>query len=86
MYGYSIIKAANERSNGAFEWKEGTIYPCLHRMEEAELISGDWRLASNGRNRKYYCISEKGRERASAKLVEWNAFRKAVDAVLSKKS
>ena len=34
MYGYEIIRLVNERTNGAFEWKEGTLYPCLHRLEE----------------------------------------------------
>ncbi len=84
MYGYQIIKTANERSGGAFEWKEGTLYPCLHRLEEAELVVGDWQLASNGRNRKYYNLSEKGALLASAKLAEWEAFRKAVDLTLAK--
>ena len=35
MYGYEIIKLVNERTDGAFQWKEGTLYPCLHRLEEA---------------------------------------------------
>lgn len=85
MYGYQIIKTANERSSGAFEWKEGTLYPCLHRLETAELVVGDWQLAGNGRNRKYYNITEKGRAFAAAKLSEWEAFRKAVDQTLSSK-
>ena len=84
MYGYQIIKTANERSSGALEWKEGTLYPCLHRLEKAELVIGDWQLASNGRNRKYYSISPKGLELAAAKLAEWVAFHKAVNAALSK--
>ena len=84
MYGYQIIKTANERSGGAFEWKEGTLYPCLHRLEKAELVIGDWQLASNGRNRKYYSLAEKGLELAAAKVAEWESFRKAVDMTIGK--
>lgn len=82
MYGYQIIKTANERSDGAFEWKEGTLYPCLHRLEDAGLVVGDWQLAGNGRNRKYYSLSEMGRDLAISKVAEWEAFRKAVDLTL----
>jgi DNA-binding PadR family transcriptional regulator len=84
LYGYMIIKTANERSKGAFEWKEGTLYPCLHRLEAAGLIEGDWQLANNGRNRKYYAVTAKGRELVAAKLQEWAAFSKAVDDTLGK--
>jgi len=82
LYGYQIIKLANERSKGAFEWKEGTLYPCLHRLETAALVEGDWQLAANGRNRKYYAITAKGSELLAAKVAEWQAFHKAVNAVL----
>ena len=45
MYGYEIIKHVNERTNGQFQWKEGTLYPCLHRMEGEGLLSSEWRHA-----------------------------------------
>jgi len=83
LYGYQIIKEASSRSGGLFEWNEGTLYPCLHRLEAAGMIDGDWQLAENGRNRKYYKISAKGREAAAARQAEWNAFRKAADAVFA---
>jgi len=42
MYGYEIIKVVNDRTNGAFAWKEGTLYPCLHRMEGGGMIASEW--------------------------------------------
>jgi len=42
MYGYEMVKTVNARTNGLLEWKEGTLYPALHRLEAAGLISGHW--------------------------------------------
>jgi len=59
MYGYEIIKMVNERTNGEFQWKEGTLYPCLHRLEEEGLIASSWEL-STSKPRKYYALTKKG--------------------------
>ncbi len=82
MYGYEIIKLVNEKSNQAFEWKEGTLYPCLHRMEAEGLIDSEWRTADNGRDRKYYAITRKGAKLLTEKVSEWAVFTKAVNAIL----
>ena len=42
MYGYEMVKVVNARTNGLLEWKEGTLYPALHRLEAAGLVSGHW--------------------------------------------
>ena len=82
MYGYEIIKVVNERTNQAFQWKEGTLYPCLHRLEGAKLIESEWRTAENGKNRKYYTVTRKGRVLLKDKAKEWASFSVAVDMLL----
>lgn len=82
MYGYEIIKLVNARTNGAFEWKEGTLYPCLHRLEEAGLVRSEWRTADTGRKRKYYVATGKGARMLDDKLAEWGAFASAVNTLL----
>lgn len=82
MYGYEIIRVVNERTHGEFEWKEGTLYPCLHRMECAGLIASEWNEADNGRKRKYYAITRKGAALLKDKTGEWTAFTSTVNAVL----
>jgi len=82
MYGYEIIQVVNERSGNAFQWKEGTLYPCLHRLEAAGVIKGSWHTASSGRQRKYYAITRKGRALLQDKAGEWMAFSKAVTVFL----
>jgi PadR family transcriptional regulator len=81
-YGYEIVKVVNERTDGRFEWKEGTLYPCLHRMEDAGLLAAHWRDAPTGKKRKYYRITRKGRTELSRRTAEWHEFSTAVDAVL----
>lgn len=82
MYGYEIIKVVDERTDGAFQWKEGTLYPCLHRMEADGLIAGEWHEAETGKQRKYYSITRKGTALLKAKTQEWAAFAGAVNAML----
>jgi DNA-binding PadR family transcriptional regulator len=83
MYGYEIIKFVNEKSNNAFQWKEGTLYPCLHRLESAKLIESEWQIAENGKPRKYYTLTRKGAAALAEKKEEWNVFAKSVNALLS---
>jgi len=55
-YGYEIIQLVERLSNGAFQWKDGMLYPVLHRMEKDGLILSRWDRAENGRKRKYYTL------------------------------
>ena len=81
-YGYEIIKTVNQRTNNVFEWKEGTLYPWLHRLEVEGLIQSRWEEAESGHNRKYYKITRKGLGALASKKSEWAAFSKAVNALL----
>jgi PadR family transcriptional regulator PadR len=82
MYGYEIIKTVNQRTNNVFEWREGTLYPWLHRLEGEGLIQSRWEEAESGRNRKYYRITKKGLGALVSKKTEWAAFSKAVNSLL----
>ncbi len=59
-YGYEIIRNVRELSGGELEWKEGMLYPLLHRLEEAELIESYQKASDAGRPRKYYRILPDG--------------------------
>ena len=83
MYGYEIVKVVNERTQGAFQWKEGTLYPCLHQLESDGLLSSVWREAESGKQRKYYRITCKGRAELASRTEEWAAFSKTVTAMLA---
>lgn len=82
MYGYEIIKTVNERTGNAFQWKEGTIYPWLHRLEGDGLICSQWEVPDSGRKRKYYRITSKGQACLADKIQEWSVFAEAVSILL----
>ena len=82
MYGYEIIKIVHERTKKALEWKEGTLYPCLHRLEGAGLVKSQWGASEAGRRRKYYAITKTGLATLKKQAGEWSSFASAVNAVL----
>lgn len=83
MYGYEIVKVVHDRTGGRFEWKEGSLYPCLHRLEAGGLLKSVWRDAPNGKARKYYRITRRGRAELARRTAEWTRFSHAVNVLLS---
>ncbi|MCY6960235.1 PadR family transcriptional regulator [Clostridium brassicae] len=82
MYGYEMIKSIEEKSNGIFSFKEGTLYPILHTLESKNLVESFWEQGDGKRKRKYYKITDKGKLELKEKKEEWNTFRTAVDKIL----
>ena len=86
MYGYEIVKVVNARTGGRLEWKEGTLYPTLHRLQAGGFISARWADApadeAPGRKRKYYSIARKGRTELARRREEWRQFDLAVNAIM----
>lgn len=83
MYGYQIIKELQKKSQGYFQFKEGTLYPALHRMERAGLIKGRWQKLPGGQERRYYYITEKGQMTFNERAATWRGFSGAVNLVMS---
>ena len=81
MYGYQMIKKLKEKSNNVFEFKEGTLYPILHSLEEKGLISSYWD-DTTGKKRKYYAITIKGKKSLKEKNEEWKIFSESVNRVI----
>jgi PadR family transcriptional regulator PadR len=82
MYGYQIVKELEARSQGYFKFKEGTLYPALHRLEKSGLISSQWQMLPNGRQRRYYYITAKGQAKLVTERTQWLDFFTAVSLVL----
>ncbi len=77
-YGYAILQRVRELSSGAMEWTDGMLYPVLHRLERLGLVEARWETAESGRRRKYYRITDRGREQLAEERRQWQA----VDATL----
>jgi PadR family transcriptional regulator PadR len=82
MYGYLIIKELDRRSQGYFKFKEGTLYPALHRLEKAGLIRGEWQVLPSGRQRRYYHITAKGLNGLVTTRSQWRDFLVAVNLII----
>ena len=82
-YGLDIIKEVETRSNGTYELKQPTLYSCLKRLENQELISSYWLDSDIGGRRHYYKLSEKGRETLQKKQEEWMKSKFIIDNLLS---
>lgn len=82
MYGYEMIKEIEKNSGGVFSFKEGTLYPILHGLESGRYVESYWSEQVGVRKRKYYRITDKGRQQLREKKKEWLTFRTAVDHVL----
>lgn len=82
MYGYQIIRELKDRSLGYFNFKEGTLYPALHRMDTAGLIEGKWQMLPSGQQRKYYHITEKGLAGMMKKRNQWHEFITAMNLII----
>ncbi len=83
MYGYEIIKEVNQRTNNVLAWKEATLYPWLHRLEQDGLIRSEWQQPEGARRRKYYSLTRKGTATLARKTDEWTALSGAVTAILT---
>ena len=82
MYGYQIVKEMERRSGGYFRFKEGTLYPALHRLELAGLLEDQWADQGTGTPRRYYHITVKGQKVLEERLREWRRFTRAVNSVM----
>jgi DNA-binding PadR family transcriptional regulator len=83
MYGYEIIKEVNVRTNNVLAWKEATLYPWLHRLEQDGLIQSEWQERAGTRRRKYYTLTRKGAASLAHQTAEWTELSGAVAAILT---
>lgn len=82
MYGYQIISELALRSKNVFEFQEGTLYPVLHGMQKDGYVEAYRVTGENGRARKYYRITERGKKQLSTKKKEWKIFSSAMESMM----
>ncbi|MGD9346496.1 MAG: PadR family transcriptional regulator [Candidatus Aminicenantes bacterium] len=70
-YGYQIIKQMKILSGGHLEWSFGMLYPVLHRLEKDGFIAAKWKKSDKGRLRKYYRLTDAGREELDREKAQW---------------
>lgn len=81
-YGYMIVKQINHAAAGLFAWREGTVYPVLHKLEKEKLVKTQWQTADSGRKRKYYYLTAKGREALEKRTEQWHKFYSLISRLM----
>jgi len=81
-HGYAVIEEIRRRSGGGFELPEGTIYPALHRLEQAGLLASRWVTAESGRRRRVYALTKRGGRALAERRAVWEQFSEAIGGLL----
>ena len=81
-YGYEIVSKLTAETNGALEVTDGTLYPVLYRLERAGSVSVRWETPDRGVPRKYYRLTDRGRDELARLTYEWTTFAKAMGRLL----
>ena len=81
-YGYEINKSIQQRTDGNYELKEATLYTAFRRLEQAGCITSYWGDEQTGARRRYYSITETGRDAYDTLISEWKTAKKTIDKLI----
>jgi len=81
-YGYEINKSIQQKTDGNYELKEATLYTAFRRLEQAGCITSYWGDEQTGARRRYYSITEAGRENYKALISEWKTAKETIDKLI----
>ena len=82
MHGYEIARELDRRSQGYFNLTASTIYSALRRLESRGLVLSSWQQVARKQKRRYYELTEKGRQILAEELAQWQKFLGATDRVI----
>jgi PadR family transcriptional regulator PadR len=82
LHGYAIMTAIQNMSGEVLRVEEGSLYPALHRMEEAGWIRAEWIVKDTGRRARIYEVTAAGKKQLAAEESRWQAVTSAVNRVL----
>ena len=81
-YGYEIVSKLTAQTNGALEVTDGTLYPVLYRLERAGFVNVRWETPDRGVPRKYYRLTDLGRDELDQLRHEWTSFARSMAKLL----
>ena len=82
LHGYGIMSAIRDTSDEVLRVEEGSLYPALHRMEEAGWIRAEWITKDTGRRARLYELTAAGKKQLTSAESRWQAVTSAVNRVL----
>ena len=81
-YGYAVCKEVLERTGGAYELKEPSLYSAFRRLERDKLIASYWGDESQGGRRKYYAITDAGKAYYAQAMAQWQRVQEIMTMIL----
>jgi transcriptional regulator len=82
LHGLGIARRIERITRGTFQVKPGSLFPALHRMEEAGWLSASWGESENNRRAKFYRLTATGRKQLKAESASWSRYARAIFAAL----
>ena len=78
MHGLGISRRIGQITNGTFDVKPGSLFPALHRMEDAGWLRSAWRDSENNRRARFYCLTIAGRRQLKTETRQWETIALAI--------
>jgi transcriptional regulator len=82
LHGLGVSRRIEQLTDGTFVVQPGSLFPALHRLEEAGWLSSDWRASENNRRAKYYTLTKAGGRQLGEETAQWNAIALAMGRAL----
>jgi PadR family transcriptional regulator, regulatory protein PadR len=82
LHGLGIARRIEQISRGTFQVKPGSLFPALHRMEQAGWLASAWGESENGRRAKYYTLTRPGRRQLKSETEQWGRIALAIASAL----
>ena len=81
MYGYELVDALATTTQGVLEMGQSTLYPMLYNLEAKGFVTSQRRASEQGRQRKYYSLTDAGRTRLASERRQWQAVTNAMQSL-----
>lgn len=82
MHGWGIAQRVQQMSQEVFRLNQGSLYPCLQRLEQESWIASGWKETENRRQAKYYSLTESGRRQLEEETLNWERTSAAIARIL----
>ena len=82
QHGYAIAQRLQQISRDVLQVQQGTLYPALHRLENRDLLTAEWKVSDTGREAKFYRLTRKGRAQLERETAGWERLATAIGLVL----
>jgi PadR family transcriptional regulator, regulatory protein PadR len=82
LHGLGVSRRVEQMTGGAFSVQPGSLFPALHRLEEAGWLKAEWQPSENNRRAKYYTLTRSGKKQLGEETAQWNHIALAIGRAL----